>query len=291
MKERERERETPSVTLILKRILSKFLSRLFAKSYYVTQLCRHIVQVYDNDKNAILKENGELKLLIHITKISNNKSVFIDVGANVGDYSVELIKAGITGKLFLVDPLNKNLSVANQKILNLNFNNYNLIQCALSNSTGKQIFYSNLDNNLSGTDSLFDMSSIGYSAKTEKTEVQVKKLDDILSKSKIEKIHFLKIDVEGNELNVLKGAEGYLTRGVISFIQFEFGNAAKVARIYLHDIVFFLESKQYKIFIVKPKGLLPLDFTPFTEMRYSYINLLAVHKNSMSGISDIIITR
>jgi hypothetical protein len=89
----------------------------------------------------------------------------------VGNYSIELIKAGITGKLILVDPLNKNLSVANQKILNLNFNNYNLIQCALSNSTGKQIFYSNLDNNLSGTDSLYEMRSIGYSVKIKKTEV------------------------------------------------------------------------------------------------------------------------
>ena len=53
------------------------------------------------------KKNGELKLLIHITKISKNKSVFIDVSANVGNYSIELIKAGITGKLILVDPLNK----------------------------------------------------------------------------------------------------------------------------------------------------------------------------------------
>jgi FkbM family methyltransferase len=291
MTEITRGRETTSIAIILKRILGIFLSKLFAKSYYVTQLCRRIVQVYDNDQNAIFKQNGELKLLIHITKISKSDSVFVDVGANVGDYSVELIKAGITGKLFLVDPLNKNLSVANQRILNLNFNNFELIQCALSNSTEKQIFYTNLDDNLSGHDSLYDMSSIGYSEKTEKIEVQVKKFDDVLSQSKIEKIHFLKIDVEGNELYVLKGADNYLTRGVISFIQFEFGNATKAARVYLHDIVFLLESKQYKIFVVKPKGLLPLDFTPFTEMRYSYINLLAVHKNSMSSISNIIISR
>ncbi len=291
MKYVSRERKTPSIALILKRILSIFLSKLFAKSYYVTQLSRQIVQVYDNDQNGIFKENGELKLLIHITKISNSESVFIDVGANIGDYSIEIIKAGITGKLILVDPLNKNLSVASQKILNLNFKNFELIHCALSNSTGIQIFYTNLDDNLSGHDSLYDMSSIGYSEKTEKIEVQVKKFDDVLSHSKIEKIHFLKIDVEGNELYVLQGADNYLTRGVISFIQFEFGNAAKAARVYLHDIVFLLESKQYKIFVVKPKGLLPLDFTPFTEMRYSCINLLAVHKNSMSSVSDIIISR
>lgn len=280
----------PSLAMIFKSFLNDFLPKLFAKSYYVTQLCRRIVQVYDNDQNVIFKENGELNLLTHITKISDRESVFIDVGANVGDYSVELVKAGITGKLFLVDPLERNLSVSRQKILNLNFNNFELIQCALSDSTGKQSFYTNIDKNLSAHDSLHDMSSIGYSEKTEKIEVQVKKLDDVMSQLKIEKIHFLKIDVEGNELYVLRGADKNLKRGVISFIQFEFGNASKASRVYLHDIVFLLESKQYKIFVIKPKGLEPLNFTPFTEARYSYINLLAVHKNSMRSISNITIS-
>ena len=43
---------------------------------------------------------------------------------------------------------------------------------------------------------------------------------------------------------------------------------------FLYDLVSLLESKQYKIYVVKPKGLLPLEYTPFTEMRYSMINFL-----------------
>lgn len=230
-----------------------------------------------------------MKLLTHIVSISNNESNFVDVGANVGDYSTELVKAGLIGKVYLVDPLKRNLLTAQQKFINLNFTNFELMQCALSDSTGKQIFYTNLDNELSGHDSLYDMRSIGYTEKVEPTEIEVKRLDDVLTSS--ENIHFLKIDVEGNELNVLKGAEKFLTRGAISFIQFEFGNAAKAARIYLHDIVFLLESKQYKIYIIKPKGLVPLVFTPFTEMRYSCINFLAVHISSVRFISNLIISR
>ena len=68
--------------------------------------------------SAMLRD--ELATLMNLFSVVRDGDTFIDVGANVGDYSVELIKAGITGKLFLVDPLNKNLSVANQKILNLN---------------------------------------------------------------------------------------------------------------------------------------------------------------------------
>ena len=273
----------------VKRTWVPVLAKLFAKNYYAAEFARMIVQIFDNDRNPVFKENGELKLLTHLVIISDTESNFVDVGANVGDYSMELIKAGLIGNLFLVDPLEKNLLTAKKKLINLNFTNFELMQFALSDSTGQQIFYTNLDNNLSGHDSLYEMSSIGYAEKVRSTEVEVRRLDDVVSFSR-KKIHFLKIDVEGNELNVLKGAEDLLTRGDIGFIQFEFGNAAKAARVYLHDIVFFLESKQYIIYVVKPKGLLPLVFTPFTEMRYSCINFLAVHIDSKRLISILVIS-
>lgn len=116
-------------------------------------------------------------------------------------------------------------------------------------------------------------------------------MDDIVNENSLQEIHFLKIDVEGNELGVLKGADDTLSRGIVKFIQFEFGNAAKAARVYLHDIVHYLESKQYKIYIVKPSGLLPLEFNPFTEMRYSYINFLAVHASCTQSIATIVISK
>ena len=275
----------------LKIFLVKLFAKNLSKSYYVTQLSREVVRFYDNDQNEDMNVNGELKTLTHLVKQSNNENIFIDVGSNKGDYSINLIKAGITGKLLLVDPLRKNLNLANKRILNTNYKNFQLIECALSESTGKQTFYTNEDDALSGHDSLYNMSSIGYTEKTQTIEVKVKKLDDVAVSYNIRNIFFLKIDVEGNELYVLKGAINLLSRGAINFIQFEFGNASKAARVYLHDIVYFLESKQYKIFIIKPNGLLPLQFTPFTEMRYSMINFLAIHKSCVQKVSEIVISR
>ena len=104
-------------------------------------------------------------------------------------------------------------------------------------------------------------------------------------------VHFIKMDVEGNEFNVLSGAKNALDNGVIKFIHFEFSNASKSARVFLYDLVSLLESKQYKIYVVKPKGLLPLEYTSFTEMRYSMINFLAVEKNSVEKILPITILR
>jgi FkbM family methyltransferase len=266
------------------------MAAIFAKSYLLTQLSRRVVQIYDNDQNADLKTNGELKVLTYLANKSDEKSIFVDVGSNIGDYSIELIKAGITGKLFLVDPLAKNLSIAKQRIFNENFKNFELMQCALSDSEGKQSFFTSIDESLSGHDSLYDMHSIGYSEETREIEIDVKKFDDIFTEIQIEKVHFLKIDVEGNELNVLKGASKYLASGSIGYIQFEFGNAAKAARVYLHDIVDFLKSMKYTIYIVKPAGLEHLEFNPFTERRYSYINFLPVHADFIDTTAEITIS-
>ena len=85
---------------------------------------------------------------------------------------------------------------------------------------------------MSGHDSLYDMKKIGYSDKTISIEVQVKKLDDILLELNVSDVHFIKMDVEGNEFNVLSGAKNALDNGVIKFIQFEFGNASKSARVF-----------------------------------------------------------
>jgi len=96
----------------------------------------------------------------------------------------------------------------------------------------------------------------------------------------ISKVNFLKIDIEGNELFALRYARLLLFSGLIDFIQIEFGHTARAAGVYLHDTVDFVNEYDYKMFVIKPAGLLPLDFSPFTENWYSYINFLLV-KNSI----------
>ena len=275
----------------LRQSFASTIARILAKSFYISQLARLVVKLYDNDGNTHIRDNGELLLLKYLVKLSNNQSVVFDIGANIGDYSIELIQAGLRGKLILIDPLAKNLNIASKKINNIDYKDFKTIECAVSNTTGKQIFYTNTDESMSGHDSLYDMKKIGYSDKTISIEVQVKKLDDILLELNVSDVHFIKMDVEGNEFNVLSGAKNALDNGVIKFIQFEFGNASKSARVFLYDLVSLLESKQYKIYVVKPKGLLPLEYTPFTEMRYSMINFLAVEKNSVEKILPITILR
>ena len=53
--------------------------------------------------------------------------------------------------------------------------------------------------------------------------INAKRLDDICKESRIDNIHFMKINVEGAELEVLRSAEEYLSKNKIQTILFESG--------------------------------------------------------------------
>ena len=54
--------------------------------------------------------------------------------------------------------------------------------------------------------------------------MHVDTIDDFCSANRIPKIDILKIDTEGFDLNVLKGAKQMLSRGQIAFIYTEFND-------------------------------------------------------------------
>ena len=269
--------------------LASIISKILSRSYYITQLARDIVRRYDNDCNADIKTNGEKALIQRIVKLTDIDSVIVDVGANVGDYSSLIVKEGYRGKLFIVDPLEKNIKQIKEMLQNVS----NLIFCqfALSDDVKKAKLFVNEDQVLSGHDSLFDMRAIGYSDKVSSRYVDVTTLDKLMADYEIGKIDFVKIDVEGNEYAVLKGCNTLLSSGSIDFIQIEFGHAARAARVYLYDIVNFMRSLSYELYVIKPGGLMRLDSNPFMENRYSYINILLVKKGEINRLEMKIYSR
>lgn len=75
--------------------LTEYFVNVASKSYYLTEVARRMVQVYDNDCNADIEKNGEKKLQQLIASSSDADSIFVDVGANVGDWSAALIGGGM----------------------------------------------------------------------------------------------------------------------------------------------------------------------------------------------------
>ena len=131
--------------------------------------------------------------------------IIIDVGANVGYYTIYLAKiVGKNGKVVAIEPdpysfqtLKKNCELNN--LSNVEF--YNL---AISDHNESLSFYQ--EKSHSGKGSLFSNSTENTSI-----DVQATTLDELFEK-KLQTINWLKIDVEGFEFFVLKGASKLLSK-------------------------------------------------------------------------------
>lgn len=109
-------------------------------------------------------------------------------------------------------------------------------------------------------------------------------LDAYCQRWQIQRINFLKIDVEGSELNVLKGANKMLCSGKIDYLQFEYGSTFKDAGISLEAVFQFLQQYRYSLFKILPNGLdCQPEFLPEYE-DWQWSNFLAVNERFVSGV-------
>ena len=107
----------------------------------------------------------------------------------------------------------------------------------------------------SGLASLYSRNLKHFGMTLDQSEdVSVLTLDEFCRMERLQRIHFLKLDVEGHELKVLHGAQELLERGGIDFIQFEFGGCNIDSRTYLHDF-YELLTPRYHIYRIVTDGL------------------------------------
>lgn len=77
--------------------------------------------------------------------------------------------------------------------------------------------------------------------------VEMTTIDAYVSNAAIVKVLYLKIDTEGNDAEVLAGADQCLRRGLIDYIQFEYNSSWIDARRYLKDVFKQLQPVGYRI--------------------------------------------
>ena len=98
----------------------------------------------------------------------------------------------------------------------------------------------------------------------------------------IKHINFLKLDVEGHEYKVLKGAKDLINNNFIDFIQFEFGGTNIDSRTFFQDF-YYLLNPYYKIYRILKDGLMNIDNYKETHEIFRTTNFLAISKK----ISDV----
>lgn len=139
------------------------------------------------------------KYLLSFIKL-NNKDIktILDIGANIGNFSILSSLLYPKAKIYSFEPIGKTFSILKKNLLGKK--NIKLFNSAVGEATGVQKMS-------------FDESSSGLSRFSKKgQEVQVTSLDDFVSLNKISDIDILKIDTETFENVVLKGAKKSLSK-------------------------------------------------------------------------------
>lgn len=129
--------------------------------------------------------------------------VVLDIGANVGLISLLTAKkVGKTGRVYAFEPV-PDIFVRLQENIALNgFNNIEPVPLALSSQRGMATISISHD----GASSLFRRVSDEF------IEVPTERLDDFVEREGIERVDAIKLDVEGAELHVIRGADKTIRR-------------------------------------------------------------------------------
>lgn len=115
--------------------------------------------------------------------------------------------------------------------------------------------------------------------------VSVNTLDGYCREKGLDRIDLLKIDTEGHELDVLRGARRMLAERRVKLILFEFGGAGMDSRVFFRDIFDLLVAHGYQVLRITPsRYLIPIaEYSALLEQFLTTMYLAAAPETPLSG--------
>jgi FkbM family methyltransferase len=225
------------------------------------------------------KVSGETYFLNLLRKLK--PGTILDVGANIGEYSLfcydtfRNVSPGVQIYAFEPQPVTYGKLVKNVASVK----NITCVELGVSDVAGTTLLY---DYGQSGSEhaslSREVIRDLHHSQEVNTSEINLTTIDAFLETHQIEKVDLLKIDVEGYELNVLRGASASLEKGRIGIIQFEFNEMNVMNGYFLKNFRELLPG--YDLYRLLPHGLLPLeDKAFFVREIFAFQNIIAISKN------------
>jgi len=226
IKERFNAKMKNLIFLIYKSIVKKYSSYNLVRFAWIERLNNYIRRNLHKDYiittdgfKVFLDKDDALHLSIHpdwnreefmiktVKEIVNEGDIVVDVGANIGIYSLILSKlVGEKGRVYSFEPDPDNFSLLLKNMKENNIKNVIMVNKAISDKEGKQNLYLNKDNSafhslIRYNNNLFEKS----------IEVGTTTLDNFFSNLN-KKVNFIKMDIEGYEGDALKGAKELLKK-------------------------------------------------------------------------------
>ena len=250
------------------------LHRKLGRSPWATKLALKV----KNQMSAIIRcslndgihpdDNGEHWLM---QRVATDVQFFVDVGANVGEYSSSLLAltdSSCEGLAFEPSPLA--FTALQTKLAPEIDKRLSIFQMALGDSVGVANFH--MEANAGETSSLVRHHS---QVDAQVVQIQTTTLDAAIKRfGDPQRIDLLKIDAEGFDLRVLKGASELLRTHRVAVIQFEYNAPWAFAGSTLADALDLLGDHGYSVRLLKREGLVAFDYAKYGDF-FGYANFVA----------------
>lgn len=235
----------------------KILQALFwnqhgAKAIRCIQSLEHLLSTVGANYSLINHSNGEN----WFPSLLPPQSLVVDVGFFEGDFTSQVLRVHPNTEILALDPTDSARDHYEENFSK--YKNVNFRQIAASDSTGQQKFfdYDNMCNSLS-------QRADADSSPVDTYNVPTDTLDNLLEGyNSRKKTWFLKVDAEGHDLTVLKGAESHLSQQKIDMLMFEFGPAWVNSGNYLLNAVRYLETLPFTLYRLFDGFLNEFSYSP-----------------------------
>jgi FkbM family methyltransferase len=173
--------------------------------------------------------------------------IVVDVGAHIGKYTIIASKmVGSEGKIIAIEAHPDNYRILKQNIeLNKLKNVIALNYAVHSKETMVKLYESGQEKGFTIYNTIMTDRTTPNNQKY--IEIKAKTLDSLLLKHGINQVNWIKIDVEGAELEVLRGATDLLSSGKDTSLLIEIHNLGADHRNLYEPIIELLKLNNYKV--------------------------------------------
>ena len=243
--------------LLSGRGLTKYSFIRKVKHYSLSNLQTDYAEVFGN--KLFLSKKGLALSISHYgtyeeleSKIMEEKiemgNIVVDVGANIGLHTLNMARiVGNTGQVFAFEPDPSNFEILKKNVKINNYKNIILEQKAVGDKHGRTTLY---QSDHPGKHRIFPQTEQAKS----QVQVELTNLDNYFDSDMIDKINFIKIDVEGLEFSVLKGMKNILKNSKKIKILFEFmPENTMEAGFTPIELLNYLTSNDFKLYCIDDK--------------------------------------
>ncbi len=244
----------------------------------VALICEKFLRTYYNQDNFDFYSNGENGVIKKGASHFRPNLFVMDIGANKGDWAAGVLRVRPDSTVYCFEIIPTTASFLANRLSQAS--NAKVFAFGLSSQAREIDVHFNPAADDASTITPDNTNELFKNSKSRLIRCKTETGDQIVTKLGIPRIDFMKIDVEGHEVDVILGFSRTLDEPVLrpSIIQFEYGVTYIPAHRTLSDVYDLLQPRGYSIGRIYPKGV---AFKPYElgDEHYRMGNYLAVRSD------------